>query len=70
MDTTPQMHPVTSDRLGEVQTRAVTAILGIGADPDRLAAADVIDLCALITLRHMPEAVEIVRAWGLRPVSP
>lgn len=35
MDTT-QISPVTSDRLGEVQTRIVTVLLGIGTDPDQL----------------------------------
>jgi hypothetical protein len=62
MDTT-QISPVTSDRLGEVQTRIVTALLGIGADPDQLPAADVIDLCAIIALRHIGEAAELAQAW-------
>jgi hypothetical protein len=55
--------PVTSGRLGEVQTRIVTALRGIGADPDQMPAADVIDLCAIIALRHIGEAAEIAQAW-------
>jgi hypothetical protein len=53
----------TSDRLGDVQTRIVTALLGVGADPDQLPTVDVIDLCAIIALRDIGEAAEIAQAW-------
>ena len=59
MDIT-QISPVASGRLGEVQARIITALLGVGADPEQLPTAD---LCAIITLRHIGEAVEIAQAW-------
>ena len=62
MDIT-QISPVASGRLGEVQARIITALLGVGADPEQLPTADLIDLCAIITLRHIGEAVEIAQAW-------
>lgn len=60
---TTEISPVTSDRLGEAQTRIVTALLDVGADPDQMPTASVIDLCAIIALRHISEATEIAQAW-------
>jgi hypothetical protein len=49
-----------------VQTRIVTALLGVGADPDQLPTAGVIDLCAIIALRHIGAATEIAQSGSTR----
>lgn len=50
-------------RGGACTGSAVTDLPGVGANLDQLPVADVVDVCAIMALRHIGEAAEIAWAW-------